>query len=210
MMAKESFFTAEEAKDKGLIDEIMFEESVQAVASASNDQMLPKEVIDSMRQFKSKDLPITNFVEPSTVVLNENETIIPLNQGDDEKLETIEELKAKHPDLYNQVFAAGEKSENERIKNIEELAVNGSEKLVIKAKFEERISAQDLAMQIIQNQKKLGADYLQNREKEAKELEGVGSSNAPEAPGNEAQEFENMQNVMKNAAQSVREVENNE
>lgn len=47
LMGKETWFTAEKAKELGFIDEIMFQENLQLVASYS--AMLPQEVINKMR-----------------------------------------------------------------------------------------------------------------------------------------------------------------
>lgn len=49
MMDKETWMTAEKAKEYGLIDEVMFENQVQLVASTSYSDLLPNEVINKMR-----------------------------------------------------------------------------------------------------------------------------------------------------------------
>ena len=51
-MDKESWFTAQKAKEHGFIDEVMFEQ-VQLVAS-SYSGMLPPEVIQTMRNSRLK------------------------------------------------------------------------------------------------------------------------------------------------------------
>lgn len=70
----------------------------------------------------------------------------------------LEELKAKHPDLYNQIknegVKAGEEQERARIKNIEDMAMPGYEQLVNKAKFETPMEANALAVEIIKAQKR--------------------------------------------------------
>lgn len=107
---------------------------------------------------------------------------------------TLEELKAKHPDLYNQIINEGKeegtKNENERIKAIEDLGVPGFEDLVNKAKFENKDSAEKLAMDIIKAQKNMGKDYLKNLQEDAKDLDGVEGSEAPEDESKKAKEKE--------------------
>lgn len=49
MMNKETWMTAGEAKDYGLIDEVMFENQTQFIASTSYSGLLPLEVINKMR-----------------------------------------------------------------------------------------------------------------------------------------------------------------
>lgn len=54
LMDKETWFTAARAKELGLVDEILFEESPQLVAAVSMSGMLPPEVIQTMRNSKIK------------------------------------------------------------------------------------------------------------------------------------------------------------
>jgi ATP-dependent Clp endopeptidase proteolytic subunit ClpP len=49
MMDNETWMTAEKAKGYGLIDEVMFENEIQIVASTSYSGLLPLEVINKMR-----------------------------------------------------------------------------------------------------------------------------------------------------------------
>lgn len=49
LMGKETFMGAKEAKQYGFADEIMFDDEKQLVASYDKSAMLPKEVIDKMR-----------------------------------------------------------------------------------------------------------------------------------------------------------------
>lgn len=60
MLDKETWFTAHQAKEKGLIDEVMFESNLQAVAS--NDGLLPIDVINKVKNeiLKNKTEPIEN------------------------------------------------------------------------------------------------------------------------------------------------------
>ena len=49
MMNNETWLNAQQAKEKGFVDEIMFDEGNQLVANFSNSQMLPAEVINKVR-----------------------------------------------------------------------------------------------------------------------------------------------------------------
>ena len=48
-MDNETWMTAQKAKELGLIDEIMFEDDVQLVASVGYSGLLPPEVINTVR-----------------------------------------------------------------------------------------------------------------------------------------------------------------
>lgn len=76
-------------------------------------------------------------------------------------------LRAAYPDLCGQIENEAAKAERERIKAIEDAAVDGFEDIVESAKFEKPVSAADMAMRILSSMKKQGRDYLDNREQDA-------------------------------------------
>jgi len=63
-MDDETWFNAQEAKEKGFVDEIMFEdEKIDLVASSYSDMMIPRQVIDkirNMKEFKKEEEPAEN------------------------------------------------------------------------------------------------------------------------------------------------------
>ena len=92
---------------------------------------------------------------------------------------TLEEFKKNHPDVanaYKTEILAGAKdnagadtqaavdTERARIKAIDEITLPGFEDLANKAKYEEPVSAEAFAMQIVAAQKKTGQAFLNNRE----------------------------------------------
>ena len=182
MMNKDTWMTAQQALDYGLIDEILFEtQQPDAVANAGNsesNESLPQEVIDKVKAEilagKTNDLP-----DPA----NNAETQKPENK-EEEKMD-LEKLKNDHPELFKQVknlgFKEGVAAENKRIKEIEDLSVPGNETLVNKAKYEEPVTAEKLAVQIVRAQKELGAHKLTNIQKDAAPLNTIPASHAPEA-----------------------------
>lgn len=207
MMDDETWLTAKQAVEHNLIDEVMFQDDAEFVASTQDEGgLLPKQVIDKIRnEFRSKGLgdnQATNEIQnPLTEPQNQNEQ--------EEGIMNLEELKANHPDLYEQVknegYEDGMKAENERIKSIEDSALPGYETLVNKAKFETKVSAAQLAMDIIKAQKEQGANYLQNRNQDAQELNGVEGSAAPENnKGNSQEEMDKEAEEIANAMNSKR------
>ena len=61
MMDKETWLTAQEAKEKGFADKIMFEDEIKAVASVDGSGLLPRSVIDKVRnELKNQSEPINN------------------------------------------------------------------------------------------------------------------------------------------------------
>lgn len=82
-------------------------------------------------------------------------------------IKDIAGLKAAYPDLCKQVADEAAKTERERIKAIEDAAIDGYEDIAESAKFEKPISAADMAVQILNSIKKQGENYLENRAKDA-------------------------------------------
>lgn len=82
LMDDETWMTADVAKEKGFVDEIMFEESPKAVASLPG--ALPKNVIDKMRTEGLK--------QPQSITIDDIKNVV-----SEMKQEIIKELKEEEP-----------------------------------------------------------------------------------------------------------------
>ncbi|MBT2215842.1 Clp protease ClpP [Virgibacillus dakarensis] len=69
MMDKETWMTPQQAMDYKMIDEIMFEQDVQFVASIDNSGLLPQQVIDKVRNELLKDQQTNNQANQSSTEL---------------------------------------------------------------------------------------------------------------------------------------------
>jgi ATP-dependent Clp protease, protease subunit len=181
MMDAETWMTAQEAKEAGFIDAIMFENEINAVANIERPElvngMLPKEVIDKMRNELANDR--------SRLVVNASTETGPINNTEGVKQPmNLEQLKNDHPELFNQVkntgYEEGVTAERGRIQAIEDLALPGNEELINKAKFETGVSAEAVAMEIIKAEKQRGQNRLQNAIDDAAPLNNVEGAVAPE------------------------------
>lgn len=210
LMDEETWFNAQEAKEKGLVDEIMFEDGNQPrlVAGLDQAQVIPQKVIDKVKNETKKNEQngkILNGLTPQNKVLVNEKTKNKSSETEDETMD-LEKLKAEHPELYNQIKKEGHeegvKAENERIKQIEDLGIPGSEELINEAKFETGVKAEVLAISILKAQKEQGSKYLNNRKEETEELNNVDGAEAPE--NNESEEAKR-----KEAAKGIAEHINN-
>lgn len=169
LMDAETFMTAQEAVDAGFIDSVMFSDELKAVANTEHPElvngMLPPEVINKMRE------QLANENKLSAINSTGNEP-----KGADKEMD-MEKLKAEHPDLYKEILNAGRtegvNAERERIKEIENIAVVGSDDIINKAKFETGITAADTAMEILKAQKQKGATALNAAKIDAQPLNQV-------------------------------------
>ncbi|GEN83620.1 hypothetical protein SLU01_19320 [Sporosarcina luteola] len=198
LMDAETWMTAQEAKESGFIDSIMFENEVGAVASTERPELingvLPQEVINKVREQLAND--------KTTAVVN---SATQQNKKDESEVKskmTIEELKAQNPDLYNQVFNLGKEdgvsAERKRIQEIEDISSPGNEEIINKAKFETGATAADTAMEILKAQKEKGAQMQNAIRKDAANLGNITPTpEATPAAGETVEDFaDNLLNSM--------------
>ncbi len=175
LMDNETWMNAEEAKEYGFIDEIL-------------DENVEKEVIENKLIINNMAFDISRFKnfkekknrEPRVINISVNSTGSPeeiadkfrniLNLTENQKNEggnmTLEELKNKFPELYNQVFDEGKEAgitkERERMREIDNLDVSNYSELVENAKYNEPVEASVLAVNILNKQKEERIQKLQN------------------------------------------------
>lgn len=182
LMDAETWMTAQEAKEAGFIDSIMFENEVGAVANAENpllvNGMLPQEVLNKMREELTND---KGHAVVNTAVANQS------NESEVNNKMDLEKLKAEHPELYKEIVnigkAEGIEAERNRIQEIENIASLGNEELINKAKFETGATAADTAMEILKAQKEKSVQTLSAMRNDAVNLGAITSTpeSTPEA-----------------------------
>lgn len=101
---------------------------------------------------------------------------------------TVDELRAKYPELVAQIEKAATESERERIKAIDEICKKpGAETLANDAKYKDICNAEKLALRILQAQEDAGATRLQQLKNDANNSGAAdvtsGENSGPEAPG---------------------------
>lgn len=194
MMDKTTWMTAQEAKEMGFIDAVMFESEIDAVASAKPPELvdgeIPRKVIDQLRQQLKKD-PI-----------NTTTNAITQNEGGSKTMD-LQTLKNDHPELVKQLVdeavTNAVTAERQRIKDIEDLAVAGSEEIVQAAKFESGISAEKTAMEILKNEKVKKATALQNLQQDADPLNNIEPGALPQNTESKEQKVNNfVEDTLKN------------
>ena len=175
LMNNETWMSAEEAKEYGFIDEIL-------------DENVEKEIIENKLIINNMAFDISRFKnfkekknqEPRVINISVNSTGNPeeiadkfrniLNSTENQKNKggnmTLEELKNKFPELYNQVFDEGKEAgitkERERMREIDNLDVSNYSELVENAKYNDPVEASVLAVNILNKQKEERIQKLQN------------------------------------------------
>jgi len=186
LMDKETWLNAQKAVELGFADEIMF---IDASADVSNSMPsfveLPQAVIDKVRNelIKGNSQPNQQVNETQS---NSNTTHIS-EEGDD-KVMNLEDLKAKHPELYQQVLYQGITQERNRITELNALADAPGAAAIVAQAIEEGKTAGETAMEIVKASKERIADEGKRRAQDAKNsgIDKVEPDEAPETPNAEA------------------------
>lgn len=182
LMTQETWYTGDEAVENGFCDELMFEEldnshsqNIENAVDCTNvENSIYAENIMGLSVMMYKKIPkeLINRSQLTGSSQNKKDSgLSNINRLKKESakqmdIKTIDDLKASYPELINQIINDVTAKERERIKDIEDIAVDGYEAIVNSAKFESPINAGEVAMRIISEQKKQGINYLDNRQKD--------------------------------------------
>lgn len=166
LMSVETWWTGEDAVSNGFCDEIMFDDVSTAVENSSHV------VVNSISLDVSsyKTLPRSLFNSPKNPGCFTNTSAAKTqkkeeqNMATNESITTVEALTAEYPDLVAKIVSNAKEEERARIKDIKETALNGFEDIVEDAMFEHPVSVAEVALKIVNEQKKQGGTYLANRD----------------------------------------------
>jgi len=192
LIDEETWLTAEEAVEWGFADEVAG--VLQMVAALDNGKLsistatgtceisfrggVPDEVMKVIEQHATKDKGGKKQMD----------------------IKNIQDLEAAYADLVKEIrdaaFEEGAKQERARIAAIAELAVPGVEDIIRKAQFEEPMSPEAVAMEIVKAQKEKGKQHLEDMKADAEDLNKVGAS-APDISAEEQEEQRIVQAIAK-------------
>lgn len=190
-----SWWTGAQAKENGFVDELIDEETIVE----NRNGMLFVNSINSMIAFN--DTP--KFVQESLAAAPAAEPFVnttPAEPGnktqkevEDMEIKTVDDLRGAYPDLVGEIEAAAAdnaaEAERQRIRDIDEMCLPGSETFANDAKFVNPISASEYAVQAIKNAKQAEEAkrqaYLDNvaNDAEASGMDGVESEEAEDNAG---------------------------
>lgn len=187
LMNKTTWMNAEKAVQLGFANGILFDEEVEVSNNLALGSELPQEVIDKLKNELLKNVMKNNSIDNAQATIEPVNQAKPITEGNDKAM-TLEELKAKHPELYNQVHdlgvkegeEKGAKNERERIKSIDEIANTIDAGLVAKAKYDEPVTAEALAFQALKADAAKGTKHIQDRQEELQANSNVDAGKSPE------------------------------
>jgi ATP-dependent protease ClpP protease subunit len=177
-MDETSWWTGAQAKENGFVDELVDEEEETVTENRGGflfvngvgTHLLYNDTPFAFVQ-NSRAHGAGGFVNKKPEKRTENK-----EEGNME-IKTVDDLKKAYPEFVGMIEAeASEKTaaeERQRIRDIEEMSIAGSEDFVNEAKFEKPISAGEFAMQAVKRAKQAEdaqkEDYLNGREKDVKD-----------------------------------------
>lgn len=181
LMDATSWWTGEQAKAEGFVDELVDDGESNVIENRNGLLFVnsvnmnlpfieaPKFVQDSLVRKTSSGFVNTQPVKPEKI--KEDKTV---------DIKTVDELRAAYPDLVNQLEQeAAERAtaeERQRIQDIEEMEMPGSEDIANEAKFTKPISASDYAKAAIKRAKAQGDQHMKDAQEDAKNS-GMGGVN---------------------------------
>ena len=190
----ETWLTGQEAVDKGLADEVIEEEPEEPVGF-SNRLMKKLQNMAGTTTFKVEAM--TAAVPP---IADKEESI---EGGTQMEIKNVTDLKNAYPELVAQIESAAVEdakgaveAERNRIKAIEEIENSIADKeLVKKAKYEEPMTAEDLAFQAMKAMAAQSDSMLAKLDESKEDTEGVNAIPSEEEKSEEQKEEEQAKNA---------------
>jgi ATP-dependent protease ClpP protease subunit len=158
-----SWWTGSEAMENGFVDELIEEPEktetenrngllfVNGVGTHLRYDDVPKFVRDGLAEAPAK--PIANKKPPKKAAVDKTP-----KGGRTMEIKNVEDLRKEYPDMVEQIEAAAAQQaaadERQRIQDIDEMVMAGSEELANEAKFTKPVTAAEFAMQQVKNAKK--------------------------------------------------------
>lgn len=174
LMSDETWMLGNEAVEYGFADEVI-DYNVQI---QNNGKFLVVNSVNRANVGGFKNLPenierVSNST-PTGVedkLKNQNK-----QEGAEEKVKDLQELKEKYPDIYNQAVNEGAKTERQRFKEIDAIANMVDPTLLNKARYEEPIDAPALAFENMKLENKVIKTFNKNKDSDYEDsnVENVG------------------------------------
>lgn len=143
LMDKETWMTANDALEKGFATEIdTFGDEIKLEIDG---EVL---MVSGTSVDLSKRSEFNNFYSKNTKMFKKRE------DNESMAVMTIEDIKLKYPKMYAEIIDIGAKQERERIEEIEDMGVEGSEALMKKFKFEDPKPASMFSCELLKMMKK--------------------------------------------------------
>ena len=207
LMDKETWFTAEEAVEKGFANEILF-------VGGEGDEGNSEDVLNRIKNAFVASAATCEFTNVPKALIKafENKTNFKKEGEQPMEVKNYSDLKTAYPDLVssaeNKARDEGVEAERARIKEIDNLAGKINPTLLNEAKYGKvTMTAEEVIVKAFKEDKMLGRGYLNAAEEDTKDNETVEQSVVEE--DTKVDEEEETKNYLVNAAKNVRKTGGN-
>lgn len=173
LMDATSWWTGEQAKAEGFVDELVDDGESNVIENRNG--LLFVNSVNMNLPFKEAPKFVQDNLAQKTVSGFVNKQPVRPEKTKEDKIvdiKTVDELRKEYPDLVNQIEqAAAERAtaeERQRIQDIEEMEMPGSEDIANEAKFVKPISASDYAKAAIKRAKAQGDQHMKDAVEDAR------------------------------------------
>ena len=167
-MDETSWWTAAQAKENGFIDELT-DEADGAVIENRDGLLFVNSVNTHLPFDKAPNFVQSSKAAPASCSVNNNCHKEVTNMANE--IKTVDDLRGAYPALVNEIEeAAANKAtsdERQRIHDIEDMALSGSEALTNEAKFTKPVSASEYAVAMMKAAKESGNAWLNGAKADA-------------------------------------------
>lgn len=181
-----SWWTGPQAKEKGFVDELTDDEKQHATVENRNGVLFVNSVSMGLPFKAAPDFVQDSLAEPNA---GSFENTHQKKEETKVEIKNVDDLRKEYPALVDQIeqeaMQRATDTERQRIRDIEEMALPGSEKLTAEAKFEKPVAAAEYAKAAMKVVKAQGEAWLEGAEKDAKPLNKVGQETPPQGGGDE-------------------------
>lgn len=194
MMKATSWMTADEAVEEGFADEVVGKTEPVVDKVSDTKMYVVNGIPHNLSHMSIPTFKAVGEFAPAQMISDGTEPVDidnPSNSLKEEKSMDMNELRAKYPDLVNQIADEARQTaqtenaeavknavneaviaERKRLQDIDSIAQTIGADLVNEAKYGENpMSASELALKALQNQQAQGADFLKSRNEEQKDAE---------------------------------------
>lgn len=147
--------------DQGEVDDVVYDAAAKTltVRGVRHDASLFKNLPMAAASADQPRLHATGTVPAAAAIEPETPPKAAKTKGETH-METVAELRASHPELVAEIEQQAQASERDRIKAIDEIAGSVPQDMVAKAKYDEPITAADLALASVKAGKAQAESFL--------------------------------------------------
>lgn len=173
IMSKDTWFTAEMAKEQGFATEIL----------DSNIQM---SLSDGILDINNTKFNMSGNKSFSDFIMKKGINLIKKEEEEEMEIKTIEDIQKNYPEMFKQIKEEGVQEERARMQQLDEISMAGAEEIIENAKYKEPKSVAEVSMEICKAMKTGQVSMTAQTKEEGKNETGLEKFNLKKVDAGEA------------------------